>query len=174
MMPDAPLRMIKVVGAIIVVLLQVVLAPYITIGYAMPNLVLAFVLVVALLDPEHPGYAMPFVAGLLFDLFGGGPLGAMAFVCVGMTFVISKAFVLLANDTLFMPLALLVLGCFLSEALYACLLVLCGMDVSFLDALLYRVLPCGAYDTVICLIAYPLLMRALSVKGSRGDISILS
>lgn len=173
-MIGAPIRIMKIVGAIICVLLQIILAPYITIGFAMPNFILAFVLVCALLEPSNPDYILPFVLGLIFDLISAGTIGALTFVCVLFTFVLSKLFILINNDTLFIPLALLALGCFCSEIAYGFLLILCGMDVSFLEAFMYRMLPCGLYDTVICLIAYPILLRVLSAQGGPGDISILS
>ena len=40
--------------------------------------------------------------GLIFDLLGGGPVGAMAFVFVLVTFLASKAYSLLDNGTMFM------------------------------------------------------------------------
>ena len=51
---------------------------------------------------------MPFVLGLVFDLVSGGPVGAMAFLLVLMTFLAARAFAVLDNDTLFMPLVIFV------------------------------------------------------------------
>ena len=42
-----------------------------------------------------------------FDLMGGGPVGALAFVLVLVTFLASRLFMALNNDTLFMPVAIM-------------------------------------------------------------------
>ena len=93
------------VGAVVAVLLQVVVAPNIALFGAMPNFVVAYALLVAIVRPMAAGPVMPFVLGLVFDLVSGGPVGAMAFLLVLMTFLAARAFAVLDNDTLFMPLS---------------------------------------------------------------------
>ena len=65
------------VGAVVAVLLQVVVAPNIALFGAMPNFVVAYALLVAIVRPMAAGPVMPFVLGLVFDLVSGGPVGAM-------------------------------------------------------------------------------------------------
>ena len=105
---------------------------------------------------------MPFVLGLVFDLVSGGPVGAMAFLLVLMTFLAARAFAVLDNDTLFMPLVIFVAATVLVEALYAAFLLALGFDASSLDVFLYRALPCALYDCVIGLVLYPLAARVLA------------
>lgn len=155
------------IGAVIVVLLQVMVAPYLTIGYAMVNLIMGYVIIMAIFRAEKQGYIMPFVLGLIYDLLSSGCVGAMALVCVVLTFAISRIYLLLSNDTHFIAIALIVAGCFLGEFAYGCLVIVCGLDVNLLEALLYRVLPCGLYDTVVALIAYFLMARFL--YGAAGS-----
>ena len=109
------------VGAVIAVLLQIVVAPNIALFGAMPNFVVAYALLVAIVRPATAGPVMPFVLGLVFDLVSGGPVGAMAFLLVLMTFLAARAFAVLDNDTLFMPVTIFVVATFAAEMLYGAL-----------------------------------------------------
>ena len=162
-----------VVGSVIVVLLQLMVAPFITIGYAMPNFILAFVVVMALVRAGDPGYITPFLLGLIYDLAGSGPVGGMALLCVLATFAISRLFSLFDNDTLFVPVALIVAFIFLVEFSYGILMIACGLDVGLLEACLYRVLPCGLYDTVIALILLPIALRIFVSKPRSNEMTLI-
>lgn len=147
------------VGALVVVLLQIVVAPNIALFAAVPNFILSYVLVVAVTSGASCGLVMPFVLGLLFDLVGGGPVGACAFLLVLATFLLSRAAALTDNGTLFMPLVLLLGSTLLVQVLYGVLLAMCGAVASPIEAFFYRSLPCALYDGVIGLVMYPLVMR---------------
>ena len=69
---------------------------------------------------------------------------------------------MLDNDTLFMPLAILVAASFAVEMLYGVLLVALGSPVGLADAFFYRALPCALYDCVVALVLYPLVVRLVS------------
>ena len=104
---------------------------------------------------------MPLVLGLLFDLMGGGPVGGMAFVLVLVTFLASRLFMALNNDTLFMPVAIMLACIMLVEVMYGLIVVVCGADVPLGEAFLYRTLPCMLYDCVIGLLLYPIAARVM-------------
>ncbi len=161
------------VGAIVAVLLQVVVAPNINVLAAAPNFILCYVLAVAVGNARHVGYVMPFVAGLVYDLAGSGPVGAMAFVCVAATFLASMAFQAFDNETLFIPLVVLLASCFLADVGYGLLMIACGAHVGLLDALLYMGLPCGLYDTVLSMIAYPLVLRFVLRGKQQNEMTII-
>ena len=150
------------VGAVVAVLLQVVVAPNIALFGAMPNFVVAYALLVAIVRPATAGPVMPFVLGLVFDLVSGGPVGAMAFLLVLMTFLAARAFAVLDNDTLFMPVTIFVVATFAAEMLYGALLIGLGLSASPVDAFLYRALPCTLYDCVVGLVLYPIIARLLA------------
>ena len=114
-------------GAVIAVLLQVVVAPNIALASALPNFVLAYALVLAVVRPDRTGPMLAFVLGLVFDLLGSGPVGAMAFLLVLVTFLASRAFSVLDNDTLFMPLVILVVSTLVVELFYAVFLMADGI-----------------------------------------------
>ena len=150
------------VGAVVALLLQIVVAPNIALFSAQPNFLLAYVLVVAIARPLDAGSALPFALGLVCDLLGSGPVGGYAFLFVIVSFIASRAFSVLDNDTLFMPLVIFVAATVLVEALYAAFLLALGFDASALDVFLYRALPCALYDCVIGLVLYPLAARVLA------------
>lgn len=149
-------------GAVIAVLLQVVVAPNIALASALPNFVLAYALVLAVVRPDRTGPVLAFVLGLVFDLLGSGPVGAMAFLLVLVTFLASRAFSVLDNDTLFMPVTIFVVATFAAEMLYGALLIGLGLSASPVDAFLYRALPCTLYDCVVGLVLYPIIARLLA------------
>ncbi len=159
-------RVATVIGAVVAVVLQVVVAPNVSLGFAVPDFLLAYAVVVAVARAEHAGPALPFVLGLIFDLLGGGPVGAMAFVFVLVTFLASKAYSLLDNGTMFMPVALVVASLFMGEVLYGALLLLGGSASGVLDAFVYRSLPCALYDCVLGLVMYPLCVRFMAQGGN--------
>ena len=152
---------VVIVGAVIAILLQLMVAPNIAIFHAVPNFMLAFVLVVAIAKPDEAGIVLPFVMGLFYDLLGTGPLGGMALLFMLVSFVAAKIFMILDNDTLFMPLIILIIATLIVEVMYGGLLILLGLPVTPLDALLYRALPCSLYDCAFALIMYPIMVRLL-------------
>ena len=109
------------VGAVVALLLQIVVAPNIALFSAQPNFLLAYVLVVAIARPLDAGSALPFALGLVCDLLGSGPVGGYAFLFVIVSFIASRAFSVLDNDTLFMPVTIFVVATFAAEMLYGAL-----------------------------------------------------
>ena len=151
-----------VVGAIIGVLLQLVVAPNIAIFSAMPNFILVYCLLVAIVRPATAGPVLPFVLGLVSDLAIGTPMGSTALLLVLFSFLASRAFSVLDNDTLFMPVTIFVVATFAAEMLYGALLIGLGLSASPVDAFLYRALPCTLYDCVVGLVLYPIIARLLA------------
>lgn len=155
------------IGAVVAVILQIVVAPNISLFAAQPNILLAYTLVVAIVRPVEAGPVLPFVLGLLYDLLGTGPVGGMALLFVLVSFLVSRAFIVLDNDSLFIPLIILVVATFAVEMLYGALLIGLGLSEGFVNAFLYRALPCSMYDCVIGLLLYPLIARL--VAGAAQD-----
>ena len=158
------------IGGAVAVLLQIVVSPYIALFSAQPDVLLAYVLVVAIVRPHDAGPVLPFVLGLVYDLMGTGPVGGMAFLFVLVSFLASRAFSVLDNDTVFMPLTILVVATFLVEMLYGALLIALGLSVSPVDAFLYRALPCSLYDCVVGLVLYPIVARLLAAGAQEREM----
>lgn len=160
-MTDGRERIALVVGALIAVVLQLVLAPVMALGPAQPDFIAVYCVAAAVARPQSCGYVLPFTMGLAYDLLGGGPVGAMSFLLVLVTFAASRAMGALNNDTLFMPLAILVTSLLAVEVLYGALCLASGVGGTLADALAYRALPCALYDAAVGLVIYPLAARFL-------------
>lgn len=152
-----------VVGAILAILLQVVLAPNIALFQSFPNIPLAYVMAVAVMNPDREGPVLPFVMGLVSDLLGSGPVGSMALLFVLASFISAKAILASGNDTFFVSCLVMAVAFLTVEVLYGGLLVGLGLNASLGAALLYRALPCAMYDLVVGIIVHPIVARLASV-----------
>ena len=152
-------RIVIAVAAVVAVLAQVLLAPHISIGFATPNLILAIVIVIAVARAEQFGPLLPFVLGLVYDLLSGGPVGAMAFALTSMGMLSAWFFRRLNNDTIFMAIAVIVAGVLSTEFVYGLFFLMFGYAAGFLEALVYRILPCFVYDVVIAIALYLVMSR---------------
>lgn len=153
---------VLVVGAVVAFVLQIALAPAVSLFSAQPNFLLAYALVVAIAIPNEAGPVLPFVLGLLYDLTGTGPVGGMALLLVVVCFLASRIFSLMDNDTLFMPLAIFVACALVIELFYGMLLMACGLAANPVEALLTRALPCALYDCAVGLVVYFIMVRLLA------------
>lgn len=159
-----------VLGALAAVLLQIVVAPNIAIMGAMPNVIAAYVVIAAIVRPADSVLVLGFVLGIVYDLLGYGPIGAMAFLLTLLAFLATRTFGVLDSESPFMPVAVIVCAMLLLEALYAGFLVALGQVSGFGTALLYRALPCALFDCVVALLLYP-LARRLIAPGVFGSIA---
>lgn len=166
-------RLPLVVGAVVALLCQVMLAPYVHVGVAAPNFALAYVIALAVANARGGNYITAFVVGLIYDAMGSGSLGVMAFVCVAIVFVATHFLRIVNGESAFVSIFAMLLSCLLAELAYALLMMACGVDVSFGEALVYRVLPCGLYDMVIGVIAYLLVARFVFRTREAGEMKII-
>lgn len=171
-MEESRESLVTLIGAIAALLLQVIVAPNVALFGAVPNFILAYCLVVAIVRPRSAGLVMPFVLGLLFDLMSPSPVGAMSFLLVLATFAASRIFAVVDNGTLFMPLAILVIMTLMVEMAYGLFLLSNGLEVSLIEAFFFRGLPCSLYDVVLGLLMFPIMMRLASAP-QRPDMGSL-
>lgn len=153
---------VLIIGAIAAFVLQIALAPAISLFSAQPNFLLAYALVISIVIPTEAGPVLPFVLGLLYDLTGTGPVGGMALLLVVVCFIASRVFSLMDNDTLFMPLAIFVACALVIELCYGMLLMACGLAANPVEALLTRALPCALYDCAVGLVLYFIMVRLMA------------
>ena len=158
-------------GGVVALLLQIIVAPTIAVMYAMPNFILVYVGIVAMIRPEGWVYGMAFVLGLLYDLLGNNPVGLMAAMLLIVALFSSRAFMLFNNDTVFIPLTVSMIASLAVEVVYAVCLLLFGLDVLLSDALLLRALPCALYDCAMGLIIFPLLTHLLVPMDTRLSVT---
>jgi len=110
------------------------------------------------------------VLGMVYDMLGNGPVGAMGFLLVLAVFCASRAFSTFDNNTLFMPIAVMCTAFFAIEIAYAVLMVSFGVTPSIVDALVYRALPCAVYDCLAGLLFFFIMVRVLpaAADGAPG------
>lgn len=68
-------RMIALIAAAIAVVCQIFLAPIIQVNSVVPNILLVFVIVLAIIRPPDSTYIYAFVLGLISDLLANTPVG---------------------------------------------------------------------------------------------------
>lgn len=161
-----------VIAIILAVVLQIVLAPAMTIGSAMPNFIAVYVLCATLRNASVQPAVLAFVLGLIFDLIGSGPVGAMAFCLVLVTTLAFVIYRNMSNDSWVSAMIVIVVSCLLIELLYGIIMLLVGAGDGFGSALIHRILPCTLYDIVIAAFMHPIVSRLVAPRGSNKTDSI--
>ena len=152
---------VAIVGAVVAIVFDVVISPNIALFSATPNAMVAYAIVIAMLYRGDAVYVIAFVMGLLSDLLGFGPVGALPFLLVLAAFCITRAAGMFDNGTLFVPLVTLALFIVLIELLHAGFMLAFGVGISVIDAIVYLALPCAAFDVVLGLVLYPVMSHFL-------------
>ena len=153
-----------VVGAVAAVVLQIVLAPNLVIMGSMPDFVLVYVGISAMLLRRDSVFVMAFIAGLFVDLMGTSTVGLCAGLYTLSAFLTSRAAGFFGNDTLGASFAIS-MGCFLLvEVLYAGFYA-SAIDVSFIEAIGQRALPCALYDCAMALIVLPIMTHMFAAAA---------
>lgn len=150
-----------VIGAVIAVLLQITVAPAITLFEAVPNFIVAFCIVRAVATPGfgRVGHAAGF--GPSLRPHGRRSCGRDGLCARAGNVSASRLFMALNNDTLFMPVAIMLAWHHARRGDVRLIVVVCGADVPLGEAFLYRTLPCMLYDCVIGLLLYPIAARLM-------------
>ncbi|MFR5194255.1 MAG: rod shape-determining protein MreD [Eggerthella lenta] len=136
-------------------LLQITVAPSITLFEAVPNFIVAFCIVRAIITPASSGSVMPLVMGLLFDLMGSD------YGCSGLCARAGNVSGLAAVHGSTTYCSCRWPSCWRASSLqvmYGLIVVVCG---AVRRRVLYRTLPCMLYDCVIGLLLYPIAARLM-------------
>lgn len=148
-------------GAIIMVVLQLFLAPVISINTVVPNFLLAFTISCIVARPDRSHILFSFVMGILFDIFTSGPVGAMSFVLVAVSFAVSLILRKIENVNFAISIITIILCIFCSELIYGAFQMALLVNSSFVEILSFRVLPCTLYDVILGVIIFPIVLRLL-------------
>lgn len=162
---DLGKNIVLVAIAVVAVLLQLMLAPYIAIAGAVPNFVAVAAILVAVVRHDNFGCALPFVLGLLYDLFSGAAVGPMAFSLLLASFLAARLYEALNNDQALMALLVVAAALLLTEVLYGVLMLMLGFAGGAAGALALRALPVFVYDLVLAAVLYPLVKRLVAVTS---------
>lgn len=153
--------LITIIGAIAAVVFDVVVSPHIAIYSAMPNAMISYAIVISMVYHADAVYVIVFVLGLLSDLLGFGPVGALPFLLVLTAAIVTRTSGVFDTGTLFVPLVTMAIFVLLVEFVHAILLLAFGTGISAIDALVYLAVPCSAFDVVLGLILYPVMAHLL-------------
>lgn len=160
-------RMIMIIASVVAVVLQIFLAPHIAIGNAMPSFPVVLCMVVAILKSRTYGCVLPFVMGLICDLLGGTPIGAMAFSLTVFSMLTAWFYQRIDNDTIFIALLCIAVGLLLVQLCFGVILLIFGYGTNPIEAIGLKVLPSYLYNLILTLILYIIAARLVA----HGDTS---
>lgn len=158
-------------GSIIMVVLQLFLAPIISINAVIPNFLLAYMVACIVARPDTNHLVFAFAMGVFFDIFTSGPVGAMSFVMVIISFFVSIILRRIENVNLAISIITIILAIFCSELIYGVFQMSIFVDQSFIDILAFRVLPCALYDVILGIIMFPIVLRYLAPAVTTGNFN---
>jgi rod shape-determining protein MreD len=134
-------------------ILQIAVAPHISIAGVVPNFLLVAVCVVALTNNPTRSTIYGFILGFAFDLFSQGPLGIMALILTVMGYALSTLNRGSFESNWLIELFVAAVAIFLAEVLHAVALAIIGYDANIAHSLLFRALPGALFETILVLIA---------------------
>ena len=149
--------------------LQIAFAPHMAIFGVSPSIPLLVVITLALVEGPSAGAIAGFVAGLVLDLIGTGPVGAWALVLSVTGYLSGMLQENLFAEGWLAPVTVAILAGLLAETFYLLVLTVLGVAPAFWPSMLSVVLPRAVYNALLVLLVYPWLARFL-----RSDRSIKS
>jgi rod shape-determining protein MreD len=154
--------------ALTAVVLQIVLAPNMQIGNALPNFVTSFVIAFALVRCDEPHFVLAFVMGLIVDLLGSTAVGLTSLCLLIASFAVMLVGRTVGSDNLVMSIVVILAAVFAIDVVYALFMVGNGV-AGFSDAMLYRALPCTPYDATLGIIWYFVILHfSVPARGMGG------
>lgn len=129
----SPYLLVPVLG--VIALLQVTVAPYVTLAGVKPDLMLGIVVSWSLLRGVREGVAWAFVGGLWLDLLSGGPFGISALALMAVSLACAASELNIFRSHLLLPLIAVIVGTAVYGLVYLLLLQILGYTVTWLDAL---------------------------------------
>ncbi len=161
---------VLIIGSIVAVLLQIILAPNIMLFSVMPNLLVVYSVVVSMLLPGRSSVVVAFVLGILADCLGFGPFGAFALLLLIVSFVARKLMEVYGGAGLGISLLVMAVLILIVEFSYAGIMMAMN-DVSPLNAFVYLALPESIYDCGCGIIIFPLMHYLLVPARSSIGVS---
>jgi rod shape-determining protein MreD len=118
--------MLPLICSAIIVVIQIIFAPILTIFSVVPSFVVAFVLVLSVLRKPDSTYGYAFVLGLIADLLSQTPVGLTSLLLLAITFVLSRVFEVLDDTSITMPLIAFAAAIFVFEFVFMLVLLIVG------------------------------------------------
>jgi rod shape-determining protein MreD len=155
-------RFVPTVAAIVgAALLQVAVAPHLSIGGVVPNLLLLVVVTLALVEGPRAGASAGFAAGLVYDLLGSGPIGPAVLVLTLIGHVAGLVHSNMFAEGWVLPVTVVFLASLIAEVSYALVLTVLGAGSPYWSSFAHVLLPGAVYNGTLALLTYPVLARFL-------------
>ncbi len=154
------------IALFIAAVLQVAAAPNIAIGPVVPNILLLVVLILAFAEGPEAGAAAGFVAGLVFDVLGSGPIGPGPLVLASVGYLAGSLSANMFAEGWRLPVTVVFAASLLAEVSYGLVLSVLGEGAPFWAAFTSVMLPAAVYNGVLALLVYPWLARFLRPERS--------
>lgn len=147
-------KLAPLVSAAIIVLLQIVIAPLISIYSVVPNFIVSFVIVLSIVRREDTTYLYAFVLGLISDLLSTVPFGLTPLLLLLISFVLSRVFEVLDKSSFAMVIASCAVVLLLYQLIVLIVQLVLGYPAGFFELLVARALPATVFNLIICAILY--------------------
>jgi len=156
---------VTIVSILVAIILQLAVAPAITIFGVVPNFILVVAVITAMRNGPVRSTAIGFFLGLVFDLCSLGPFGAMTLVLTILTYAVSSLNMAGFTGSILIDMILMVAAIALGEFLVSVIYAVTGANPEFLLSLVQRVLPAIVYNIIIGCV---LLLVYNQVQGGRS------
>ena len=156
-----------VIGVVITLLLQIIVAPNIAINDVVPNFALLFTVITAIRYGSVQASTVGFILGLFYDLISQGPLGVMSLVLAILGYSAGSLNKSMLSGSLLIQMFIVLVAAFFGELLHSVILAVIGYDSNFPMSLLMRVFPGTIYDSVFGLIILPIMASGSNPRKRR-------
>lgn len=156
---------------IIAFVLQFLIAPWAHIDLGTPHFVVILVLPFIMLTSSVRRIALPFFAGLAFNLLFGGVVGSFSLVFTLVSVLIARIVDTLDNHAAITACIALALGTFLIEFFIGLIQNAVLHSSDFLQACIHIILPSWGINFVLSLVAYFILARIVSHRNAQNTPS---
>ncbi len=160
--------LLPLIFSAIIVVLQVVFAPILAVFSVVPSFIVPFVLVLSIMRRADTTYVYAFVLGLIADLLLYTPIGLTSLLLLVAVFCLSRAFEVLDDTTMSMPVIALAVTIFAFELVFVIALMVLGYQGSFFELLVQRVIPSTVLNSLIAILLF-VIMRRLPFTQASND-----
>lgn len=164
-------RSLPVIVGLVAVVLQLVLAPALTLGGVAPAFVGAVTIAYLVVNSDAPQVAVAFGMGLAADLVSGLPLGCSSLALIACAYLVPLLVETIGNDSLLMATGVLVAGSLCISLITGILMSVAGF-FGPIDALVRYILPETLYATVLSVLSYLLLARTAGSRTPRAGATM--
>ncbi|MEO6349697.1 MAG: rod shape-determining protein MreD [Candidatus Limnocylindrales bacterium] len=161
---------VAAVGAVVAALLNLTIAPHLSIGGAQPDFVVVCAVVWTVVAVIEGGLIWAFIGGLMIDFLAPRPLGATAFtllICVGGAGLLARV---LDRFRYVVPIVAVFIFAVVNSLLFFFVYGALRGPIPSPDPL-SAVLPGAIYDTVIAAVVGPLAVAVLARRQDRDRLN---